>query len=304
MNSMKNSPRFASARASRPSAARRSATALLALLLSAGAAAAQQAPALGHAAIPQQPTLAQMTAEADLVFRGVAEQVQYVLSAPGGPEATRVPYTFVTYRINETLRGQAPGETITLRFIGGLDTRDDTFMAPTITPTIEAGDEDIMFVTGNTELLVPLVGDLAGRFRIVDNQVYSEMGYAVVPGNAGDIDVGAQYRLQEVETVSFQNGAVLRMEFDSNIRQLPSNAMTADTFQFLVRSAANQAGPAGPVVSADATIPVAAPSMTPAPPPAITPDQGAPAPDDADADADAADAQALPADAPQLPRGR
>lgn len=304
MNTMKNSSRIASSRVSRRRAAGRSATALLALLLSAGAAAAQQAPALGQAAIPQQPTLAQMTAEADLVFRGVAEQVQYVLSAPGGAEQARVPYTFVTYRISDVLRGQAPGagDTITLRFIGGLDTRDDTFMAPTITPTIEAGDEDIMFVTGNTELLVPLVGDLAGRFRIVENQVYSEMGYAVVPGNAGDIDVGEQYRLQEVETLTFQNGAVLRMQFDSNIRQLPSNAMTADTFQFLVRSAANQAGPARPVVSADATIPVAAPNMTPAPPPAITPDQGAPAPDDA-ADAEEA-AEALPADALQPSRGR
>lgn len=251
---------------------------------------------MGQAAIPQQPTLAQMTAEADLVFRGVAEQVQYVLSAPGGPEATRVPYTFVTYRISDVLRGQAPGETITLRFIGGLDTRDDTFMAPTITPTIEAGDEDIMFVTGNTEAMVPLVGDLSGRFRIVDDQVYTEMGYAIVPGNAGDIDMGAQYRLEEVETLRFQNGAVMRVQLDNEAFELPSNAMTAGAFQLLVRSAANRAAPAGPVVSADARLPVAAPNMTPAPPPAVTPDQGAPAPDDAE--------EPLPADAPQLPRGR
>src|SRR5690606_39737172 len=85
------SPRLAAAAANR--AKERRAAALLALLLGAGAAAAQVAPTA------EQPTLAEMTAMSDLVFRGVAEDVQYVLSEPGGPEATRVPFTFVTYRV-------------------------------------------------------------------------------------------------------------------------------------------------------------------------------------------------------------
>lgn len=253
----------------------RRAAALLALLLGAGAAAAQVAPAA------EQPTLAEMTAMSDLVFRGVAEDVQYVLSEPGGPEATRVPFTFVTYRVKEVLRGQPTGPTVTLQFIGGLDMRDETFMMPTITPSIEAGDEDILFVTGNTEEFSPLVGQMDGRFRVVNRQVYTEMGNAVAVSNGGDIVVGPQYRLKEVETLQIQDGPALQVQLDPAALDLPSNAMPVDRFTLMVRSAAQRARPAAPFVDADPTRPVPAPDMTPAPPPAVHPDQGGPSPDDA-----------------------
>jgi hypothetical protein len=252
----------------------RCAGALLALLLGAGAAAAQSAPP------PDRPALAQMTALSDLVFRGVAEDVEYVLSEPGGPEATRVPYTFVTYRVKEVLRGQAPGDTVTLRFIGGLDARTGDFLVTSITPSIETGDEDILFVAGNTESLVPLVGAASGRFRVVGNQVYTEMGNAVVAGNGGGIEVGRQYRLKEVETLTVQDGPTLKTDLGPDALDLPSDAMTAERFELLVGAAARWARPAGPFVNADASRPVPAPDMTPGAPPPLSPDQGAPAPAD------------------------
>lgn len=242
-------------------------------------AAGAAALATGAVAQPAPLTLKSMTAQADLVFRGSVDGIEYVMSTPGGPEGTRVPYTFVTYRVAEVLRGENPGETVTLRFIGGLDKETGLVMGGSIIPRIDVGDEDLLFVRGNTKKMVPLVGATDGLFRIVGGQVYSEMGEAVTINDKGGIDVGEQYRLDEVET-SKVGDEVTKIRFNPGVKELPSDAATVDAFVARVRELAGQAGPAGQFVSADPAQPVAPPDMTPAPPPAAKPGENVPAPAD------------------------
>ncbi len=47
--------------------------------------------------------------QADLVIEGVVVDVRYVLSEPTGIEDDRIPYTFVTYRVDESFKGEHPG---------------------------------------------------------------------------------------------------------------------------------------------------------------------------------------------------
>lgn len=220
---------------------------------------------------PEKLTLEKMVASSDLVFRGVVEGIEYRLSEPGGQEHRRIPFTFVTYRVEEVLRGQAPGETVTLQFIGGANPETKRFMATSHTPRIDLGDEDLMFVRGNTDALVPLVGDENGRFRIIDGQVYTEMGCAVTINDKGEMEIGDQYRLEAVETTTWE-GHVLKIGYGPEAKDLPSDATATERLVGTVQALAKNAGPAGGnFVNADPTEPIQAPDMNPAPPPAAKP---------------------------------
>lgn len=218
----------------------------------------------------EAPTLKQMVVDSDLVFRGVVEGIQYALSEPAGQEHRRVPYTFVTYRVEEVLRGQAPGETVTLQFIGGANPETKHYMATSHTPRIDVGDEDIMFVRGNTDALVPLVGEENGRFRIIDGQVYTEMGCSVTLDKDGGIKIGEQYRLDAVETTTWE-GHVLKLKYGPEVRELPSDAAAPDRIVGTVQALAKNARPAATFVNADPARPIPAPDLVPAPPPGAKP---------------------------------
>jgi hypothetical protein len=236
--------------------------------------------ASGAWAQPAKLTLKDMTAQSDLVFRGQVEAMEYVMSEAGGPEGTSVPYTFVTYRVDEVLRGDNPGEVITLRFIGGLDVQTGRFLQTSISPRIDVGDQDILFVRGNTTRMVPLVGSTEGRLRIIDGQVYNEMGRSVKLNDQGGITLGDKYNLEDVETQVIGE-EIKRLRFEEGRKELPSDAAGANAVADLVRALSDQAGPAdGEFVSADPSAPVAAPDMTPAPPPAPKPGENIPAPSD------------------------
>src|SRR5262245_51085667 len=73
-------------------------------------------------------SLAKMTGQADLVFRGVVVRVEYALSSPSEPGEPALPHTFVTYRVDEVLHGKVSGPSLTLRFLGGLDERTGLYL--------------------------------------------------------------------------------------------------------------------------------------------------------------------------------
>ena len=87
------------------------------LLNHASVFAASLAAVAGSALANDGSPLAELVADSDLVFRGTVQDIEYVLSEPGGPEQTRVPYTFITYRVDDVLHGEQPGVFLTLRFI-------------------------------------------------------------------------------------------------------------------------------------------------------------------------------------------
>jgi hypothetical protein len=228
-------------------------------------------------------SLKEMMTQAELVFHGVVENIEYVLSEPTGPGQVRVPYTFVTYGLRQVFVGQAPGSRVTLQFLGGLNSQTMRYMATSQTPQFDLGDEDILFVQGNTRRPCPLVGNRDGRLRVIGNQVYTEMGRAVLLAGDGPLSSGARYRLPEVETTTVAGRVFTFRMPERGTRALPSEAAQAAEVMAVLADLARQLPSPKAFVNARATAPLAGPDMTPAPPPGLAP--GAEPAEDDDAEA-------------------
>lgn len=118
-------------------------------------------------------TLAEKVQAADAIIRGTVVEVDYRMSAWKG--APSVPFTFVTYAVDEVLSGRVESDVLTLRFIGGADGRGGFFQVGD-TPHFDEGDEDVLFVQGNGSKECPLAHCAGGRFRIHDDRIYGADG--------------------------------------------------------------------------------------------------------------------------------
>ncbi|MEO5719953.1 MAG: hypothetical protein ABIR71_00600 [Chthoniobacterales bacterium] len=114
--------------------------------------------ALATTVIP--PTFEQLVSQAEAIFDGT---VTDVTSQWTGEGAQRHIVTFVTFTVNEALKGET-GKTYKMRIMGG--TVGDQTMEVTDSPKFVAGDRDILFVENNGRQFVPLVGIMHGRFRV------------------------------------------------------------------------------------------------------------------------------------------
>ena len=152
-----------------------------------------------------------MLKRADLVFEGVVERVEYAFSDPQGGTHPRIPHTFVTYRIEDVIRGDVQGDTITLRFIGGRGDEAKFLMASEL-PLFDVGDRDVLLVSGNTESGCPLVGCANGRFRVIQGHVFNDDGQAVELDSAGKLALGAYYDLPEVMTHKVSQTTLVRQD--------------------------------------------------------------------------------------------
>lgn len=123
--------------------------------------------------------LTTLAEQSNLVFTGRVAKVEYRNIESSGKEEGALPHTFVTYQIDNVLRGRAPGKTFTMAFIGGSDGMGH-FLEANGVPTFEAGDRDILFVSGNgSEGSCPLVQCEYGRFRVHENGVFNTKGAPV-----------------------------------------------------------------------------------------------------------------------------
>ena len=77
------------------------------LMLSSGAALSLSSPNDAN-------RLERQTAQSDLIFKGTITAIEYRNSREG------IPHTFVTYRIDNVLKGAYGARTLTLRFVGGV----------------------------------------------------------------------------------------------------------------------------------------------------------------------------------------
>jgi len=235
------------------------------------------AKAAGQRTPPAQTASAQQSfkhalAASELVFIGKVENIEYALSEPCGMEQRRLPYTFVTYRVGEVLRGDYDAPTLTLRFIGGLNRNTMRVMTTSHTPSLDIGDEDLLLVSGNGSEPCPLVGCTDGRFRIIDSQIYTEMGRSVMINQYGGIDFGPRYGLHQVQTTTIQ-GRSFGRRLGSNLLPLPSQATSVADFTALIHALTISAGPANQFVTVDIARPFLGPIATPAAPPAIRPSE-------------------------------
>lgn len=221
-------------------------------------------------------TIPEMVGQADLVFRGVVADIQYRLSDPGGPEMTQVPYTFVTYFVDDVIQGQIQGKTVTLRFIGGWDEQSMNFMSSSITPMFDLGDEDILMVQGNNESMSPLVCATRGRLRVIDGQVFTETGRSITVDDNGKMTTGPRHLLEEVLTTSINNGMmVMESKVGPDVVVGPANSVSADSVVNRLRKIELDGKPAL-FVNSNPLLAVAAPDMTAAAPPDAKPGEAQP----------------------------
>jgi len=214
------------------------------------------------------PHIRHMVQDADLVFAGEVIDIQYALSLPSGPDGKRIPYTFVTYRVDEVLRGQDPGDLLTLRFIGGVHEEAGLYLRPTNAPQFDRGDDDILFVKGNAEAGIPLVGAQRGRLRMIDGQIYTEAGESVQLSKDGAIIRGSRYLLEEVATTEV-TGQLRIDDLGPQALTGRSDAMGAGEMLGILADMGREFGRRRSLVaSADPSQPFAGPDMTPAAPPA------------------------------------
>jgi hypothetical protein len=239
--------------------------AVIGLLL---AAMAAMAPGSGNAtAVPNSLSLKETIGRSELVFQGHVEKIEYALSEPTGPESVRVPHTFVTYRVERVFLGEPRGGVVTLRFVGGFDPRKMRYMASSNTPQFDVGDQDILFVEGNTRKMCPLVGGVGGRLRVITGQVYTEAGRAVLLGSDGFLRIGGKYWLEEVSTTQVNGRSFTTQKIGPGAMELPSNAAGTEELTGIIAELARDVAPVRTFLNADRAVPFAGPDMTPAPPP-------------------------------------
>lgn len=145
-------------------------------------------PAIGQGP-PGEESLTEAVSKAELAFYGQVSDVEYRLSREG------VPHTFVTFRVQRLIRGRVGGAGrgrrqgppwVTLRFIGG-PKGNGSFLTVQGVPHFNRGDRDVLLVHNNGVIQCPLVRCERGRFRVLNNRVYSSRGIPVARVQRGRI---------------------------------------------------------------------------------------------------------------------
>lgn len=235
-------------------------TAIAAALILAGRAVCAQTPSEGA-------PLADLSADADLVFQGTVTGIQYAASVEG------IPHTFVTYRVEDVLKGAYSAPTLTLRFIGGVKIEGNVMRKLSVShaPRFETGQQDLLMVKGNTQTQCPLVRCAQGRFRFQQGMVTNEEGdvlardpqgtvRALAPAAepAGPGDFGDGVRVPESTTQAIAT-PFDRAAFVAHVRQAIGQQGAA------VASAVQSANPAQPFKGPEPA--VSAPPRSPRLPP-------------------------------------
>ena len=113
-----------------------------------------------HATTVIPPSFDQLVGDAELIFEGTVSSTQ---SQWLGQGAERVIVTYVTFDVQESIKGAAEGRYI-IRMLGG--TIDGETAEVADAPRFKVGDRDILFVEHNGSQFVPLVGIMHGRFHV------------------------------------------------------------------------------------------------------------------------------------------
>ncbi|MBX2803465.1 MAG: hypothetical protein KTR31_37640 [Myxococcales bacterium] len=97
------------------------------------------------------------------------------------PGHGRVPHTFVTFEVEDPVKGGVVGETATLRFVGGPTEDGSVSLTVSGVPEFRVGERDLLFVReDNGRTLCPLVQCEAGRLEVVGDTIRSPTGHVLV----------------------------------------------------------------------------------------------------------------------------
>lgn len=140
---------------------------------------------------------------AEFVFLGTVADVDYRRAESADGKTPGVPHTFVTYKIEKILKGKSNSDTVTLRFVGGRGDKSQFLMASNI-PLFDAGEQDVLFVRGNTKNACPLVECARSRVRIINGMAFNDEGQALeqspVQAKSYQWGFGPFFELEEVSS--------------------------------------------------------------------------------------------------------
>lgn len=113
------------------------------------------------ALVVQFMNLSQLTARADLIFQGRVTAVH----ARWDDTRTAI-WTYVTFAVDELIKGDMTEHEITIRLPGGAIEADDIQMKVDGVPTFQLGEETLIFSSRDPENRNPIIGWHQGRFKI------------------------------------------------------------------------------------------------------------------------------------------
>lgn len=142
------------------------ATARLGTVLLAAGLAAAGAPCVQATTLLHQ-DLGDLVDRAELIFVGTVLHAESVLTGDGA-----FAFTYVTFEVEDALKGSARDRQLTLRFAGG-ELEEVSYSVVGI-PRFAPGGRHLLFVEGNGRLGVPLVGWGQGRLDFVAHPLSGE----------------------------------------------------------------------------------------------------------------------------------
>ena len=155
------------------------------------------------------PTFDQLVNDAETIFEGTVTAMRSEWTGEG---ANRHIVTYVTFRIEDAIKGSLGGE-YTIRMFGG--TVDGHTMEVTDAPRFKLDDRDILFVTNNGTQFIPLVGIMHGRFHVLPDETGANEKIAKDNGAA----VADLAKLGRDEHAAVTGTALSKAEFKAAIRQ-------------------------------------------------------------------------------------
>ncbi len=162
-------------------------------------------PAYSHEGIEITSALSKNTAAADVVFRGKVTAISYQMKNVPFFNGKELPFTTVTYQVDDVLKGSANSDEVTLSFLGGAVVDNDGDVEKYLTvfqfPEFDVGDEDILFVAHAGTSLCPLVDCRDGRLRLIDDKIYTEDGAPLLKADEeGVVLLGEGEEVEEIVT--------------------------------------------------------------------------------------------------------
>jgi hypothetical protein len=155
------------------------------------------------------PTFDQLVSNAETIFEGTVSAMR---SEWAGQGTERHIVTFVTFKVEDPIKG-APGAETTLRMFGG--TVDGQTMEVADAPRFKIGDRDILFVEHNGTQFIPLVGIMHGRFHVqVDETSQTEI---IAKDNGAPL--AQPEKLGQDESAAVSGKALTKADFKAAIRQ-------------------------------------------------------------------------------------
>ncbi|MEK7691676.1 MAG: hypothetical protein AAB425_11720 [Bdellovibrionota bacterium] len=183
-----------------------------------------------HAAEYQHPGT--LISQAELVFKGTVTRVEYRDFPVAATFGLNVPFTFVTFQIEKTLKGTyTTANTFILKVLGGQS--GDRILVPAGFPRFDVGSTELLFVRGNGWSACPLVGCSAGRIRLNGELATSNAGQALYFSPAREllpVHLASAARGNPVARSSSQIDQGLRItELNFDERISPDGTLQLDT---------------------------------------------------------------------------